>query len=146
LLHSATTCRNRPAPMTTFENNDKSGNEMLRSIVRRLYPMCLLMLLSGIFAYAQTASISGTVTDQQGNVVAGATVRVVNQDTKAEKETKCGDTGGYAVQFLSAGNYQVTVEMTGFTTARSAMIALANGQASVINVQLVIAGEKSEVV
>jgi hypothetical protein len=131
--------------MTVWESNMKLGNKMLRLILRYLCPACLLTLLSGICAFAQTANITGTVTDQQGFAVAGATVQVVNQDTKAKKETKTGDNGGYAVQFLSAGNYEVTVEMTGFTTTKGT-IALANGQASVFNAQLVIEGSKSEVV
>jgi len=118
---------------------------MLQSIVRRLSLMCLLMLLGGASAFAQTASISGTVTDQQGSAIVGASVHVVNTDTQAKTEATSDGTGGYAVQHLPAGNYLVRIEAAKFSPATSDVFSLANGQAHVFNAQLVVEGETTEV-
>jgi hypothetical protein len=119
---------------------------MLRWIVRRLFPMGLPVLLTGISVFAQTGSISGTVTDPQGSAIVGANVQVINQDNNAKKEAQTDSTGGYIVSFLSAGNYQVTLESAGFSPIVSPVIPLATGQAFVFNAKLVVEGGQAEVV
>jgi hypothetical protein len=116
------------------------------SIARRLCGICLPVFLSALSGFAQTASISGTVTDQQGSAVSGATVQVINQDNNSKKESKTGDNGKYAVTFLPAGNYLVSIESPGFSPTTSPVIPLATGQAYVFDAQLIIEGGKSEVV
>jgi len=132
--------------MSMRENNARLGKGMLRSIARCLFPMCLLVLLGSTLAFAQTARISGTVTDQDGNGIVGASVQVVNQGTNVKKETTSGADGSYAVQFLPAGNYQVTVTSTAFSPATSPIIPLAEGQASVFSPKLAIEGAQQQVV
>jgi hypothetical protein len=128
------------------EQNDKSGKEMLRTIARRLLAAFLLLFLAAVSAYAQTGRIFGTVADQQGNPINVASVHVVNQDTQDKKETTSDANGAYAVLFLPAGNYQVTVESAGFSPTTSPVIPLAAAQASEYNAQLSIEGATANVV
>jgi len=98
------------------------------------------LLLGGTPAFAQTARISGTVADQQGNVIQGASIQVTNQATGANTEATSGADGTYIVQFLPAGNYKVTITSPAFSPATSPVISITDGQASVFSPKLAIEG------
>ena len=75
----------------------------------------LLLLLLPLPASAQFSStIQGTVTDSQGGVMPGATVRVTNTTTGAVRDVVTSEDGVYRVFSLGAGTYRVEVELTGF--------------------------------
>ncbi|MEQ1765021.1 MAG: carboxypeptidase-like regulatory domain-containing protein, partial [Pyrinomonadaceae bacterium] len=48
------------------------------------------------FAQAGTAGVSGTVRDNNGAVVPGATVKLLNSATGFERTTTTSDEGGYS--------------------------------------------------
>ena len=75
----------------------------------------LLVILLMATAFAQTsATLSGTVQDQQGNVIAGAKV-TVSDPTKSQRfDTTSGDAGTFSFPALQPGTYTLTVEMAGF--------------------------------
>ncbi len=78
----------------------------------------LLVILLASVVPAQTfrGTILGTVTDQNGAVVAGAKVTVKNTSTGLERSTATDEAGNYTVPELPIGPYEVRVEQTGFTT------------------------------
>jgi Carboxypeptidase regulatory-like domain/TonB-dependent Receptor Plug Domain len=80
--------------------------------------MLLLMIcsLTMVPAWGQRESgtISGRVRDTSGGAVAGATVKVRNTATSAERSTTTSDTGEYTIPGLPAGIYDLTVTSTGF--------------------------------
>src|SRR5215472_223948 len=126
-------------------NNAMLNKRKFHLLSRSLLPVCALVLLGGISAFAQTSRISGALTDQQGNAIVGAKVQVINQESNAKKETTSDDKGAFAVPFLPAGNYLVTVEAPGFNPTTSQMIPLAVGQAYESNAQLTVEGTVSSV-
>src|SRR5439155_26761391 len=75
-----------------------------------------VVLLSVIGALAQTnkGGISGTVTDANGAVVAGATVTITNVGTNRQVTVTTSDAGSYAVNSLEPVDYSIQVEMKGF--------------------------------
>jgi hypothetical protein len=81
------------------------------------------------------ASIKGTVTDQTGAVLQGATVKVDNGEGFSQTATS-NDHGEYSVGNLPAGTYTVTVADTGFKEFRADNIALAGGQSLSIDAAL----------
>ncbi|MBM3801125.1 MAG: TonB-dependent receptor [Acidimicrobiia bacterium] len=65
--------------------------------------------------YAQNLGrISGTVTDQTGSVVIGASIVAINMDTGVRTPTTTNDAGNYNLPALLPGRYRVEVEMQGF--------------------------------
>ena len=56
----------------------------------------------------------GTVKDPSGAVVAGCTVTVKNLGTSATRTTTTDSNGDYTVVNLEPGNYEMTMETTGF--------------------------------
>ena len=107
--------------------------------------MLMLALIASSSALAQTARISGLVTDPQGAVIPGAAVQVLSQDSTIKRDAETDAEGNYVVPYLPAGKYRVLVQAPGFGSAASEAIPLAAGQMFVFNVQLLIATENSEV-
>jgi hypothetical protein len=83
---------------------------------RVLVGLLACVLSSGISAFAQSTfgSIIGTVKDQSGSVVPGATVTLVNQGTSATRTAMSSASGNYEFINLDAGTYQVTIAANGF--------------------------------
>src|ERR1044071_3137393 len=94
---------------------------------------------------ASTGSLSGTVTDPKGAVVAGATVTVKNSATNQEFSTQTNNNGAYSVTTLAAGVYTATIAATGFKQAAVTDIKIDVAKASTINVELEI-GSANETV
>jgi hypothetical protein len=86
---------------------------------RVLVGLLACVMSSGISAFAQSTfgSIVGTVKDQSGSVVPGATVTLVNTGSSATHTTTSGASGNYEFLNLDAGIYQVTVAASGFKDA-----------------------------
>ena len=63
---------------------------------------------------AQTGEVSGLIRDSSGASVPHAAVRIQNTETGAKSETTSNQDGFYAVPFLKAGLYEMTVEAKGF--------------------------------
>jgi hypothetical protein len=86
--------------------------------LRRLALACVLLAVAAVPAFAQgssTSTITGTVADSGGGVIPGATV-VVTNDAGAKFETVTNAEGVFSVPALDAGNYKVTVSLSGFKT------------------------------
>ena len=76
---------------------------------------CLCFVLS-VIAYAQTGqgTLTGSVTDSSGAVVAGAAVMVRNQNTGFVYNAVTTQEGIYRVPYLNVGIYEVIYEAAGF--------------------------------
>ena len=80
----------------------------------------LTMLANVHPGFSQTtgsATLRGTVKDPQGAVVTGATITLVKEGTKAERQTKSSEDGTYTFSALSPGVYTMKAEMQGFKTS-----------------------------
>ena len=70
-----------------------------------------------LHAQGSTASLAGTVRDEQGLVVPGVTVTLAGtENTFSRTVTTSGD-GGFELPGLLPGDYKMTVELSGFTRA-----------------------------
>src|SRR5437868_7373855 len=77
---------------------------------------CLAFLLCTNTASGQAVygSIIGTVTDPQGNAVAGAKVTVTDLTKGTSEATTTNDSGNFSVIHLIPDTYKVHVEASGF--------------------------------
>jgi hypothetical protein len=89
-------------------------------------------------ALAQTnkATITGTITDQNGGTVSGAAVTVVNVDTNAERTVKSSDDGNYEVPLLDIGRYRITVSAPSFKKSIRESVTLQTGDRLPVDVVL----------
>jgi hypothetical protein len=91
-----------------------------RSHFHRLFVTCSmivgLMLLTFTHARAQTlyGNVVGTVTDQSGAAVPGATVNAANGLTNQTRTALTDAKGGYTITTVPQGTYRVSVSKQGF--------------------------------
>jgi hypothetical protein len=69
-----------------------------------------------LFPQASSGTIVGTIKDQTGALVPGATVTITNKDTGLARNAAANGEGLYSAPSLPVGQYDVKVEMTGFRT------------------------------
>jgi hypothetical protein len=85
---------------------------------------------------AVTGSISGTVTDASGAVIAGANVEVKDVATGATQTTVTSDDGRFSVSDLNVSTYEVTATKTGFQTVIHKDVTVSVGSQLVVDFTL----------
>ena len=110
-------------------------------MIRRLAAAVCLVTVSWtapspVAAQAVRATILGTVTDNTGGVLPGATVTIVNTDTGVSQTTVTDSEGRYTVTNLLPAPYDITMSLSGFGTVVRRGVRLAVGNESVIDVTL----------
>ena len=103
----------------------------------------LVLLPSGKLFAGITATISGTVTDPTGAVVAGSTVTATNVETGVALTQTTNTDGFYSFPELPVGKYTIDVQKAGFKAYRQTDLILDVNQALKVDVALQI-GETSE--
>jgi hypothetical protein len=109
--------------------------------------VCAVCLVTALqtFGQATTGTISGTVRDVQGGVVAGATVTVRKLDTNFSRSLTTGDDGRFRFPGLPVGPYELTVEQTGFARFARGPIVLLLNQDAVVDPILQVAAATEKV-
>jgi hypothetical protein len=74
----------------------------------------LSLLASALFAQSDRGTITGTVTDPAGAVVANASIQARNAATGLLYESATTSTGNYTIPELPVGTYDVTATVPGF--------------------------------
>ena len=105
-----------------MENRYGSGaNSAIRRFAVSSSFCCLLCCLISAFglnapagAQVETATLSGTVTDPSGAVIAGAQVRARRIETNTESTSTTNGSGIYLIVGLQPGHYRIFVSKQGF--------------------------------
>jgi hypothetical protein len=115
----------------------------------RLFTLLLLTLaalpLIGVAQTAATSTVSGSVTDQNGAAVSGATVKLTDPATNFERSTTTTADGLYSFYAVQPGVLKVTVNAKGFKTAIITDVVAEATKAANVNVTLSV-GEVGEIV
>jgi len=106
----------------------------------------LLLTLGGLPAFAQFLSgIEGSVRDQSGGLVAGATVTVTDTRLGIAKTLTTSDAGYFRIDSIAASTYTVQIQMTGFKTLDLKGLTLEVGELRTIAPVLEVATASTEV-
>src|SRR3954452_21626353 len=99
---------------------------------------CLLLLLICISASAQTgaSAIRGTIQDQQGAAVAGATVNLTNADKNFSRTQPTNEEGAYAFTAVPPGTYRIEVKAQGFKSVSVSDIQALVDTAAAVDLKL----------
>src|SRR5260370_31524905 len=111
-----------------------------------------ILILIGLAARARlasqatisTGSIQGTIVDQRGGVVTGATVTISNKATAKVFPTATNSTGAYNVAALPPGDYAIHVEFKGFKAIQT-VAHVEVGVVSTIDLTLEVGSETAVV-
>jgi hypothetical protein len=106
-----------------------------------MWLLAIVLCLGASFNFAQgtTGQISGTVSDPNGAVVQGASVKVTNSDTNLTRETTSGEDGSFAIQLLPPGNYKVEISAANFAASTREVVVNIT-QTTSVDVNLSVGG------
>src|SRR5438445_11484607 len=105
----------------------------------------LLMAAGSIRAQATFGSITGSVTDPAGGVVANASIQVINQETGLVKPVVNDSFGNYEVTHLNPGLYAVVTRAPGLKSLEHRDITRETLRSARANVPLQGVHARSEV-
>jgi hypothetical protein len=100
--------------------------------------LLLAAVLAAVPAVAQMGggSVSGTLTDPSGAVVAGAEITIEKPDTHETRHVVTSSAGLYSATNLGPGVYRLTVTRQGFSTLQRTGILIEVGSSVVVDLQL----------
>src|SRR4051794_14894010 len=93
-----------------------------------LLTLCLLLCAWSAFGQAGAGTITGTIADPAGAVIANAAIEARNTDTGVAYPVVSTATGNYTVSQLPVGQYEVTATVAGFKRYVRAGIGVAAAQ------------------
>jgi Carboxypeptidase regulatory-like domain len=102
----------------------------LQNTWKPAYLLLLLLVPGNQFLQAQAiggGQIQGTVTDETGSAVAGATLEAVQTESGLHRVVISGGDGGYNLPSLPVGPYTLKVTSTGFSTHNQSGIVIQVG-------------------
>ena len=100
--------------------------------------LLLLALCTGLFAQRDLGTLTGTITDASGAVVANAKITLLEEATGVRTQVKSDDTGNFVRTALKPGVYTIEVEATGFKKAVRKGIPLTAGDRTGVNLALAL--------
>jgi outer membrane receptor protein involved in Fe transport len=104
--------------------------------------LVLLCLPLGVAAQTSRGTVSGTVTDPTGAVIAGANVTLTNIGTTVERSSVTNDEGFYRFDAVDPGSYSVKFTATGFGEVVKTNVPVQGGQTAEVNAPLAPGGQQ----
>ena len=125
---------------------DRSWEDFSSAIV--MFVAIVLCVLLPICAHAQVsgATLSGTITDSTGAVIATVQVSIKNEATGEVRAVSVDSAGFYSAPNLLPGTYDVTITASGFATAIQKDVTLTVGGQQTLNVKMKVGQINEQVI
>src|SRR5436190_4065414 len=108
--------------------------------MKRIAAAIFLCLIVGTYAFSQSATAGGTVTDSSGAFIPGVSLTATNTQTGVVTTVITNETGTYNFASLQPGIYSLKAELPGFQTQTRNNIALGSAQQVRLNFTLQVGG------
>jgi Carboxypeptidase regulatory-like domain len=105
----------------------------------------VLFLGLSSLAFAQDATVVGTITDPSGSAIPGAKVTVTSVETAASRTITTSESGQYVLPELHIGHYDVKVEAAGFKNEEQKNLVLQVGDRLRLDFQMQVGGAQETV-
>lgn len=112
----------------------------------RMFAVFILLISAAVpaaLAQSTTGSISGSVVDDSGAVIPGATVTATNRGTGMVRTTGSGSGGDFTLPYLPSGSYDVMAELSGFRPTRATNVEVTVGTDVTLKLTLKLGIEES---
>ena len=111
-------------------------NKAVRFLTGCVIAFSFALIATTASAQTSKGSIKGTVTDQTGAIVQGATVTATNVATNVERTVSAGDDGIYEIPALEPGTYKVTAKAATFSDTINENVVVQTSSAQVVDIQM----------
>src|ERR1041385_1673007 len=112
---------------------------------RFLLAAALLLCINAAAFGQTTGTISGTVQDEKGGAVAGATVSARHVVTNVTRTAQTDSEGRYRLTSMPVGQYEITVESQNFAKYVQTGVELLLNQNAVVDAEMKPAGVEAVV-
>src|ERR1041384_4057701 len=108
--------------------------------------LAVLLIASSAMSFSvfgqasNTGTVTGVVKDEKGGLVPGASVKIVNVGTNAERTVTTTSDGLYEITQLVPGNYRLEIQATGFSKYVQEPVVVNVLQRTTANVDLKVGG------
>src|SRR5262245_25041731 len=117
----------------------------MKKIILAMIMLCALVAPSIVLAQQTTGNITGRIVDAQGAAVPGVTVTARNPQTGFVRTDVSDGEGIYRLTSLPVGTYEITGELSGFSTYSRKEVTVNVAQTTDINIELKLAGVSESV-
>jgi len=117
----------------------------MRLLCRLLSGLFAILLVGAVSAFAQDASLVGTITDETKAILPGVTVTATNLETGVVSAGVTDERGDYRLPKLAPGKYKVKAELSGFGGIVVPAVELLVGQNAAVPFILRVAAVGEEV-
>jgi hypothetical protein len=138
-------------PRVEFCSCDKGPSQLSPTSSNPQFPVAILFLFAvfvvfpgTVHAQAVYGSIFGTITDQSGAAVVGASLTVTSVQKNTKFETTSNEAGNYNVSHLIPDHYDVRLKAPGFKVVESTGIPVYADQAARIDMKLQVGGSEEK--
>ncbi len=114
----------------------------MRKLCLCVVSCCFLMFALSAVGQVQNGQFTGTVTDPSGAAIAGAKVTVTNRATNLSVSTTTNTSGAYTVKELPAGQYDMTIESSGFRSYSNKTVTVNAGTITRVDAKMQVGQQK----
>ncbi len=107
--------------------------------------VCFALFTIPLHAQTATGSVSGTIEEPSGSVIANAAVTITNAETNESRSVSTNDHGYYSLPLLPPASYRLSVQAQGFGGYIQPNIRLNVGDALTINATLKVGAVSQQV-
>ena len=133
-----------PRPSNSQQSDTCNFQTICRLSFNVLLVLIAILCFSGILlAQSSTATLSGTVEDQNGAIVAGANIALVNVAQRSQRLATTNSEGRFVFPQLAPGQYSVTATRDGFAPVEIQNVSLNVNDQVALRITLTI-GEISQ--
>lgn len=110
----------------------------MKSTARNVLNLSLMVCLFAlpVFGQASRTTLYGTVSDESGRTISGATVTVVETATGATRTVLTDESGRFRFPLLPVGKFEISVESSGFSKQKGGAVDLRTGEEQRVDVTL----------
>jgi hypothetical protein len=112
----------------------------MKSISFVLLALVVFTLSANVAAQTSKGFVVGTVLDQNGAAIPGASIRITSVETGATRETVSQDDGSYRFDAVDPSTYRLEASATGFSPTQREDVVVTAAQTVDIGIQLSVSG------
>ncbi|MEZ5355205.1 MAG: TonB-dependent receptor [Bryobacteraceae bacterium] len=104
-----------------------------------------IVIAAAVPSFAQTATVTGRVTDTTGAIIPTANVVITNVATGVDRTSGVNESGYYTFALLQPGQYQIRIESTGFKTVTRSGLVFETDQRAELNFTLEVGAVSEQI-
>jgi hypothetical protein len=116
-----------------------------RTSLQQAWRLLVLSVLATA-TFAQNTTVSGTVSDPQGNALPNATIVITNKANGISRTVTSADSGAYQIPQVAPGMYKIKAEATGFASIENANVQVLVNTPLTLNLAFTQVGGVSDTV